>query len=567
MKRLISIILVSALILSISISSIPTKFIFKNNYIEFYDINNKLIRSEIKNKYGNYIPLNQINTHTINAFISYEDKNFYSHKGFDIKRIIRSFFTNLFTLSFKEGASTISQQYARSMFLSNDKTISRKIKEAYYTTKIEKKYTKNQILEGYLNSIYLGHGCYGIDAASNYYFNKSAKDLTLSESALLASLPSSPSHSSPYNNYTKAMSRKNTVLKVMLNQGYITTSQYNEATSQPIYLNENHDYQTYIDYYLDKVKEEIQSLNIPLNKGLKVYTNIDTNLYEKVSSILNKHYTNKYQLSMIILENNTNKILLNIGGFNYKESSYNRSLYSKRQVGSTIKTFLYSLALENHFNLSTELKSEKLTFNIKGYGTYSPSNANNVYANRNINMKEAYAVSDNIYAVKMFLLLGGTNFKQYLKKFNLYIDETVPSVALGSSSLTLFDLTKAYSVFANDGYYYNYAFVNKITDSYSNILHTSNNSKKIVINPSTLKEMKELMSLPFSNNNYYTKSTLANYDIKDYYGKSGSTSTDSYLILFNDMYTISVWLGNDTNENISDYTTTKYIIKELTNYI
>ena len=180
--------------------NIPISTIYRANHIEFYDKNNNLIASEIENKPGEYVYLTELNDYTLKAFIAFEDKNFYAHKGFDSLRIIKSFFNNILTLSFNQGASTITQQYARTIFLSNKKSISRKLKEAYYTIKIENKYSKDQILEGYLNTIYLGHGCYGIDAASNYYFGKSSKQLSLSESAILASLASSPSSSSPFNN-------------------------------------------------------------------------------------------------------------------------------------------------------------------------------------------------------------------------------------------------------------------------------------------------------------------------------------------------------------------------------
>ena len=171
--------------------------------------------SEIKEKTSKYIYLNDLNKYTIDAFIAFEDKNFYSHKGFDFPRIIKSFFTNIVNTNITSGASTITQQYARISFLNNEKTIMRKLKEAYYTIRLESKYNKDEILEGYLNNIYLGHGCYGIECASNYYFNKSSTLLTINESALLASLASSPSYSSPINNYNRSMARKNRVLEAM----------------------------------------------------------------------------------------------------------------------------------------------------------------------------------------------------------------------------------------------------------------------------------------------------------------------------------------------------------------
>lgn len=565
LKKISKYLLLSIVILSISLVSIPLPSIYQAKYIEFYDKNNNLIVSEIENKKGNYIYLKQLNKHTINAFIAFEDKNFYDHNGFDFFRMLKSFFKNIFSFSFSQGASTITQQYARTIFLSNKRTITRKLKEAYYSAKLEKKYSKDQILEGYLNSIYLGHGCYGIDAASNYYFNKSATELTLEEAATLASLPSSPNNSSPYIDYQKSKQRKELVLKAMKEEGYINLYEYKDAINKDINLNQNHYIETNLHYYLDKVKEEINKKNISAYKGIKVYTNLDIELYNTISPLIEKYNNTKNQISLIILENNTNKVLFNIGGLNYSTSKYNRSINSKRQVGSTIKTFLYSFALENNFKITTTLKSEKTTFNIKNYGTYSPSNSNNLYPNKPITMKEAYAVSDNIYAVKTLLLLGSDNFINYLKRFNLNTQESVPSVALGTSEFTLYELVKAYSVYSNDGYYYNYSFINKIVDTYNNTLYQNQISKTQILKKTIVNEIKKLMILPFYNNNYYTNATLQNYDIVGYYGKSGSTSTDSYLILFNDIYTIGIWLGSDDNENIYDYTTTKYLGKDITN--
>lgn len=564
LKKIILSIILSILVISIGILNIPTPTIYKSNYIEFYDINNNLINSQINNKEGEYIHLNDLSSHTINAFIAFEDKNFYKHKGFDILRIVKSLFKNIITLSFNQGASTITQQYARTIFLSNKKSIVRKIKEAYYTIKLEAKYSKTQILEGYLNTIYLGHGCYGIDAASKYYFNKSAKELSLEEAATLASLPSSPTNSSPYINYQKSKERKQLVLQAMKEEGYISLFEYKDAANKDINLSINHSIETNINYYLDKVKEDINSLNISMNKGIKVYTNLDMELYYTSQKLLEKYYSSKYQISLIILENYSNKVLLDIGGFDYNQSKYNRSIHSKRQIGSTIKTFLYSFALENNFTLNTTLFSQPTTFKIKNYGEYSPTNSNNKYANRKINMKEAYAVSDNIYAVKTLLLLGSDNFSKYLTKFNLSITESVPSIALGSSPFSLYELVKAYSVYSNDGYYYNYNFINYITDGLDKPLHNNPLTKKQVLNQNIVNQTKILMTTPFTTNNYYTKSTLANYNIIDYYGKSGSTANDSYLILLNDKYTIGIWLGTDNNEQLYDYTTTKYLLKDLT---
>ena len=550
------------IILSLSILHTPSARIYKANFIEFYDHKGNLIDCQIKGRKSKYIYLNELNDYTINAFISYEDNNFYNHKGFDLLSIIKSLFINLVNKEYTRGGSTITQQYARTLFLNNKKSLIRKFKEAYYTIKLEQKYSKEEILEGYLNNIYLGHGCYGIESASLYYFNKSSINLTLEESALLASLASSPSKGSPFNNFDIAMKRKNLVLKKMLKDNYISIQEYNNAIKKSIILNNAVSIESNLNYYLDQVKKEIDSLN--LNRGLKVYTNIDLELYKKINNIVSKYQNNDYEICLVVLENNSNKVLVNLGGFNYSKSSFNRALYSSRQIGSTIKTFLYSLAIENGISTNTKLLSKPTTFNIKNYGEYSPKNSNNNYAYDYITMNEAYAVSDNIYASKMLLFLGSNNFFDYLKKFNLKCDIVVPSIALGTCENTLFDLTKAYSVFPNNGFYQQYYFINKILDSYNNLLYSSGNNIKHIINKSSNEKIKRLMHLPFIKNNYYAKSTLEDYNIKNFYGKTGSTKSDSYVVASNDNYTIGIRVGVDNiDTNFHNYSTSKNILKEI----
>ena len=311
------------------------------------------------------------------------------------------------------------------------------------------------------------------------------------------------------------------------------------------------------------MKREIEELKIPVNKSLKVYTNIDTNLHTLTNSIIHKHESLNDETSLVILENNTNKVLVNIGGYNYNNTSYNNALYSSRPVGSTIKTFLYTLALENNIDTSTKFKSEATTFHINGYGNYSPSNANDKYAGREINMQEAFATSDNIYATKMLLLLGSENFTKYLKRFGLNTNINVPSIALGTSEFTLFNLTKAYSVFANNGYMVDYSFISHIEDGFGMNLYSSSKSLSPIISKSVNSKIKDLLSLPFKSNNYYTKATMEKYKISNAIGKTGSTEYDSYVIAITEKYTIGIRTGKVDNQKFYNYAKPKLILKKL----
>ncbi|HHU59948.1 TPA: penicillin-binding protein, partial [bacterium] len=362
------------------VGSLPTPVITKSNNLRIYDRSNNLIYEEVYGVKSKYIELEKLPSYVPASFIAIEDKNFYSHKGFDFKRIIKSFFINLTSFKIKEGASPISQQYARNTMLSNERTLLRKIKEAYYTFKIESKYSKQEILEGYLNSLYFGHGITGIEGASNFYFNKSAEHLTLSEATVLAAVCNAPAVYSPSINPKNTKVRQNKVLRKMYDLDFISEKQYYDAVldSNEYYLEKDNPDNFY--YYRDAVIQELVSLNLYENKaklkGLKVITNINIDLNSKINEIIGKHKPTDedIQVSVVVMEPFSNKVLSLNGGFDYNLSSFNRALSSKRSVASTIKPLLYYLALINNFNPTTKLTSEKTNFYIKDFGSYSPSN-------------------------------------------------------------------------------------------------------------------------------------------------------------------------------------------------
>jgi membrane peptidoglycan carboxypeptidase len=575
MKKSIKYSLISIIILSLFISSltflIPSPVLSKANYLELYDINGERIHTELYNNESKYIDLESLNDYTYQAFIAIEDKNFYKHNGFDLKRNIQAFFINLFSLSIKQGASTISQQYARNTLLNTKRTLSRKIKEAFYTIQIERKYTKNQILEGYLNSLYFGHGLTGIDAASKYYFNKSPSELTIAESAMIAGLCNAPSIYSPKIDLKRANSRKSLVLYQMFTQNYLTAKEYQSALKEEITYNFNKIEKTNFYYYKDAVIEELKSLNLytktNLQKGLKVYINIDYPLTKQINDLLENHQPmNKdTQIGIVIMEPFSNKIVYINGGFNYTQSSFNRALYSNRQIGSTIKPLLYSMALANGFSPNTLLTSEETTFNIENFGTYAPKNANNKYANDKIDMIQALALSDNIYALKTLLLLGSENFIKLLNEFEIVDVEPLPSIALGSTDTSLLKLTSIYNAFASLGTYYKPSFINKVSDFNDNIIYRNSTSSKKILDESNTLILNQMLTSTFDSSlSSYATPTMANYKPYNIYAaKSGTTSTDSYVMAYNPNYTIGIWVGSDSNAQLDNYQLPKKIFKEI----
>jgi len=396
----------------------------KANTIILYDKDNKEFFRGNGSK--EWIDLKNIDKDLINATISTEDKRFYKHNGFDYVRIIKSMFINLKSGSIKEGASTITQQYARNLYLDFDRTLTRKIKEAYLAFKMEINYSKDEILEGYLNTINYGNGVLGIENASKYYFNKSSNELSLGEASILAGIPASPQDYSPINNFKASKRRQKVILDSMVKNGYISKKEAKKAYDEKLVLYGKKEKLnlTTLMYYKDAVMNELYNLKvIPKdyieNNSIKIYTNLDLDAQTKLdNAIKNNVYDDDIELSGVMIENKTGKIIALTGGRDYEKSQFNRALYSKRQVGSTLKPFLYYTALENGFTPSSEFMSKKTTFNL-GDTVYKPSNAGNIYANRKIPMILALAYSDNIYALKTNMFLGDTQFITTLNKVGI----------------------------------------------------------------------------------------------------------------------------------------------------
>ena len=447
----------------------PKLEINKSQSFYLYDTKNELVFNDDKS----WISLEDISPYLINATISTEDKYFYKHIGFDYLRIAKAIVTNIVKRDKSEGASTITQQYARNLFLNFEKTWKRKIDEALLACELEVHYTKDEILEGYLNTINYG-GIYGIESASKYYFGKSAKDLTLAEATLLAGIPQSPSNYSPVKNYKKSKERQKIVLLMMKNNNKITNEEYNNAlnTNLTILGKTEKKEITSINYFKDSVLEELKKItNIPeeITKtgGLKIYTTLDIEAQEDLEKAVYSYINDetKVQTAAIMMNPNTGGVIAMLGGNDYNKSQYNRATKSKRQVGSTMKPLLYYTALESGFTASSSFTSEKTTFTFSGDKTYSPNNYNDTYANNPISMAAAISYSDNIYAVKTHLFLGENMLVNTAKRLGITSKlEEVPSLALGTEEISLLEMTTSYAAFANLGYKVEPHFIKKIED-------------------------------------------------------------------------------------------------------
>ena len=508
--------------------------------------------------------LEQISDMLIQATIYTEDKHFYNHHGFDILRIIKALYTNFINGKTVQGASTISQQYAKNLFLDFDKTWERKWKEMWITLQLETHYSKNEILEGYLNTINYGHGMYGISNASYFYFGKSPKDLTLAESTMLVGIPKSPSNYSPISNYDLAKQRQRYVLNTLVNNGIISKEDANQAYAEKLTIigEKSENDLSKIMYYQDAVMKELKTIKtIPEDLietgGLKIYTNLDMETQLNLAKNIQNTLTNEDELqtASAMMESKTGKVIALMGGKDYNASQYNRAISSKRQVGSAMKPLLYYAALENGFTSSTSFLSQATTFTFANNKTYSPQNYGEVYANKPISLAAAIAYSDNIYAVKTHMFLGEEALVDISKRLGITEElEAIPSLPLGTASISMLEMLTAYGCFASSGYLNHPYFIEKVTDLNGNVLYEHTKEEILVLNPSITFILSELLTGTYNQHmidyTYPTALSIANILTHKVSIKSGTTNTDHWSIGYNPDIVTAVWIGYDDNRNL-----------------
>ncbi len=524
-----------------------------------YDNQNELLyQGSRSNEWAN---LEDINENLVNAVIAVEDKNFYDHHGFDYLRIAKAMLTNIKKKSIVQGASTISQQYIKNLYLDFDKTWGRKIEEAFLTLELEVHYDKDEILEGYLNTINYGQGNMGIVNAASFYFNKKPKDLTLEEAIVLAGIPKNPAGYNPVSNYEASINRARIVAKSMLNNGYIDEDTYNNLFKEKLEIfgqTKKNNLQM-IMYYQEAVLNELSTIKeVPASLvnagGLKIYTTLDLNEQTNLEkNILKNKPNDNVQVASVIVDPKTGAVKALTGGMNYAKSQYNRALKSKRQVGSTMKPFLYYAALENNMTMSSSFKSEETTFYLSNGKTYAPQNAGNIYASKEITMAAALALSDNIYAVKTNLFLGADKMIDVAKRTGITasLDE-VASLPLGTSEINILDYATGYTTFASGGYEKDLYFIEKIEDLDGNVLYEHENKNTLVINPNYTYILNEMMTST-TNSAYvdYTTPTALNIAgnlTHKYALKTGSTNTDYWIVGYNPDRLMMMWMGYDDNQ-------------------
>lgn len=513
-----------------------------------------------------WVPLEEISPDLINATISIEDRNFYEHNGFDYKRIAGAILADIKAGAKVQGASTITQQYARNLFLEHDKTWTRKLHEAFYAIRIEMNYSKEEILEGYLNTIYYGNGAYGVQAASQFYYGKNASELSLAESSMLAGVPKGPSYYSPLESLGNATKRQGIILNTMVENGYIKKDTAQKTKETPLTFVGEHPHKRVeaAPYFQDAVKNALKNqLNLDERTialgGLKVYTTLDLKQQQAAEKQIQETVASdsEIQVGLIAMDPKNGYVKAMVGGRDYEQSPFNRAVQAIRQPGSTIKPILYYAALSQGFTPSSTMRSEKTTFKFDdGKTQYAPQNFNNKYADGEITLAQALAVSDNIYAVKTHLFMGVETLINTVKKFGISTKmDNVPSLALGTSGVRVIDMANAYSQFANGGKKVTPTLITKVEDYNGNVIFESNNEAEKVLDPAKAYVMTQMMTGMFDKKlNGYAKVTgnsLIDEITRPYAGKSGSTETDSWMIGFTPQLVTAVWAGHDVGKPIT----------------
>lgn len=507
--------------------------------ITFLDKNGREIRS-MGRIMGNPVSVETLPPHVWQAIISIEDKRFYKHGAVSVRGILRALIVNAFNGRFAAGGSTITQQTAKNIFLSRDKNISRKIQELILSQWLENRFTKDQILDLYMNRISLVGGMRGIDAASRALFGHGADEMTLAESAQIAAMLKAPTLYSPLKNPERNMKRARLVLAEMHKQGYITSEIANRAILELKPAYEKQDTNIY-RYWTDFVMDEVDSRIGDIGDDLYVYTTIDVNLQARVAAILSNKI-DEYQGAIVAITRD-GAIQSMVGGDDYQTSQFNRVL-SPRQPGSAFKPVVYLVALEN--GMTPESYVNDSPFSI---GDYNPKNYNEHYYG-GINLATAFAKSVNSVPLKLTKEYGidtVLNMASRLGVGNKLRREY--STVLGASEMSLLDLTTIYSVIWNDGKSVHPYSIYKIKDASGRVIYERNPSDEItVLQPQTVEYMKQLLY------EVVTKGTGKRAYTPDVFGGKTGTSNDNrdaWFIGATSDFVIGVWVGKDDNTPMS----------------
>jgi penicillin-binding protein 1A len=516
------------------------------------------------------VPFARISPNLIKAVVSVEDQRFFEHGGIDPVRIAAAFINNVREGRRAEGGSTITQQLARQCFLSRDKTFRRKIKEVILAAHIEREFSKQDILELYLNKVYFGDGLYGVEAASLGYFGRHASDLSVEEAALLAGLIQSPSSYAPTVNLDRAVARRNVVLQAMAGTGAIDAQQYERARRARVRLaNALEIKESFGLYFKEQVRKELTERfggSRVSEGGLKVYTTLDAGLQQAAEELVEDgiaaiekrrgypHAPRRaasgldyLQGALVAMDPRTGAVRAMVGGRDFDESRFNRATQAKRQSGSAFKPFVYAAALESGYSpatLITRLNSPTAT----PEGDWVPEDGHSTASS--MTMRSALRMSSNRAAVQMLNTVGIPSAVTFVEKLNVGTPRSVPSLALGSSELTLLSLTAAYGAFADKGMVHEPVLIRRVVDSDGKVLYESAGSSHRAISEASAFLMSSMLADVINHGTAY-KVRQAGFTLPAA-GKTGTTNDylDAWFVGYTPDLVTGVWVGFDQPRTI-----------------
>lgn len=525
---------------------------FKPNIVtKIYSSDDEIIKTFTAYTYEK-IELKDIPENLKKALIATEDKNFYRHHGYDIAGLARSTIQNILAGRVVQGASTITQQLARVLFLNNERTFDRKLKELFIAARIEKTISKDQILEMYMNNVYLGAGAYGVEGAAQIYFDKHLKNCDLAELALIAGLPQAPSVYSPFNNMDLAVQRRNQVLTRMYKMRYITRDEYEKAKEEKVHLAKTPQFYTTnkAPYFCDYVMKELEKLGFDETEisqgGYKVVTTLDYKAQKAANEAILKNLKNwglsgdKNQAAVFAYSPIDGKILVYSGGKDYTKSQYDRVTQAVRPPGSSFKPIVYAAAMEKGISPNDMIEDRPITI-----GQWSPHNYGNKYRGK-IPVYTALMVSSNVCAARLIKEVGIRPVIQTARVLGIETPlEYDYTIALGSNGVKLFEFTRAYGAFANGGFVVQPYAVERVETSRGKVVYKAPKTKIThQLSMNTAAEMTAMMKTVITHGT----GRAANFG-KPAAGKTGTTddNKDAYFMGYTPNIVAGVWVGNDDN--------------------
>lgn len=524
---------------------------------EFYDVNGELVANIFDGQNRKYAHYNEIPSRMIEALIAVEDTAFFEHDGVNLEAIFRAVIKDIQSMSLKEGASTITQQLIKNMVLTRERKFSRKLKEVILAYQIEKKLNKEQILERYLNEVYLGHGYYGVKTAAQGYFKKSLDALSLKEIAILVGLPKAPSNYDPTRHLDLSIARANAVITRLKDLGWISKDEYISAINElPVVYDETLT-QNKAPYVIDEAIKQLSTIYPDIKSGgYKVNLTIDLRLqnvaqnalqmgYDEILKRDNNASTDKLNGAILVTNPQNGQILAMLGGIDYAKSNYNRVTQSTRQPGSSFKPFVYQIALNSGYSPASKVADVAMAFDGAGDDkkAWKPKNYAKDFAGF-ISLKEALTKSRNLATISLLVDVGFDNVWKKLGEFGFKNIPPNLSIALGSFGISMIDYSELYSVFAGLGRISKPYLINQITDRYGQRKEFKPSFREI-------EPAKQAYLMIDMMRSVVTSGTARRARIEgvEVAGKTGTTNNniDAWFCGFTPDMQAIIWYGNDDN--------------------